>query len=280
MLEGNLLEEIQSLLTNAPEIADARAEAHRIVDASRSEGVLNRERALDLAKRRATGTPLALLLGYTEFMGIELIAEEGVLAAREETQTLGWTAVKLLRDIIASRPNEELRIIDMGCGAGNLTCGIATAVPTVKIFASDVTQECVGLSRKNIEKHAFGNRVTLTCGDLFEPLTSYALDGTIDMIVSNPPYIATGTLSGDRAILLEHEPREAFDGGPYGLTIHQRIIKEAPKLLKPGGWLLFEFGLGQDRQLKILLERSRAFQSVEFVSNELGQLRVVKAKLK
>ncbi len=79
------------------------------------------------------------------------------------------------------------------------------------------------------------------------------------MIVCNPPYISTGRLSKDRAVLLEREPVQAFDGGPYGLSIHQRVLSDAPRVLRLDGKLLFEFGLGQDRQLALLF---RAIQRV------------------
>ena len=77
--------------------------------------------------------------------------------------------------------------------------------------------------------------------------------------------------------MLENEPREAFDGGPYGLSIHQRVIKDALALLKPKGHLLFEFGLGQEKQMTALFNRSRAYENVRFANNESGAPRVVVA---
>jgi release factor glutamine methyltransferase len=87
-------------------------------------------------------------------------------------------------------------------------------------------------------------------------------------------------LTGDRAELLENEPREAFDGGPYGLSIHQRVMAEAPRFLRPGGWLLMEFGLGQHRQVKILLDRTRQFESIELSTDAIGNPRVIAARVK
>jgi methylase of polypeptide subunit release factors len=91
--------------------------------------------------------------------------------------------------------------------------------------------------------------------------------------------VSTGRLATARAALLEHEPREAFDGGPYGLSIHQRVAADAPRFLKPGGWLLMEFGLGQERQIKIVLDRSRRFTNISFEHNRHGAPRVVAAQL-
>jgi methylase of polypeptide subunit release factors len=96
--------------------------------------------------------------------------------------------------------------------------------------------------------------------------------------MSNPPYISTGRLEGDRAHLLDGEPREAFDGGPYGISIHQRLAAEAPAFLKPGGWLAFEFGGGQERQVLALMTRARAYGPVELVNDAEGRPRVACAQ--
>jgi release factor glutamine methyltransferase len=119
------------------------------------------------------------------------------------------------------------------------------------------------------------DRVAVAQGDLFAGLVGLDLEGTADLIVCNPPYISQGRLAGDRAPLLEHEPREAFDGGPYGLSIHQRVIREALPYLREGGTLMFEIGLGQDRQLKLLFDRARGYSSLLAVPNAAGEVRVV-----
>ena len=154
-----------------------------------------------------------------------------------------------------------LRVIDMCCGAGNLACAIAVHAPGVRVWASDLTDGCVSWTKRNVEQLGLGERVEVYQGDLFASLADKGLEGTVDIVVCNPPYISSGRLAGDRAELLENEPREAFDGGPYGLNIHQRVMADAPRFLKPGGWLLMEFGLGQHRQVKILLERSDQFET-------------------
>ncbi|MET0591289.1 MAG: methyltransferase, partial [Polyangiaceae bacterium] len=94
------------------------------------------------------------------------------------------------------------------------------------------------------------------------------------------PYISTGRLAKDRAGLLELEPREAFDGGPYGLSIHQRVLKEALPFLKPGGALLFEVGDGQARQVSLLFERARAYEGLYSIDDAGGHTRVIAATLK
>jgi release factor glutamine methyltransferase len=98
------------------------------------------------------------------------------------------------------------------------------------------------------------------------------------MVVANPPYISTARLAKDRATLLEREPIEAFDGGPYGISVHQRLVRDAVAVLRPGGWLLFEIGLGQERQVKLLFDRAKSYTGVEFVADAEGRPRVAVAR--
>src|SRR6266508_944226 len=152
-------------------------------------------------------------------MGIEIIAAAGALAPREETQLLGRTAARWLEQQ-SPLVGDKLRAIDMCCGSGNLACGIASAVPSVVFWACDLTDACVSLTRRNVERLKLTERVMVMQGDLFAQLACRELESTMDLVVCNPPYISTGRLAKDRAQLLEHEPREAFDGGPYGVSIY------------------------------------------------------------
>lgn len=213
--------------------------------------------------------------GTTTFMGVELIVAPGALIPREETELLGRTATEVIRALGMATP----RVIDMCCGAGNLACGIASAIPSAEVWASDLTDGCVSVARKNVDKLALGARVHVHQGDLFAGFAGLGLEGTIDVVVCNPPYISEKRLEGDRAELLRHEPREAFAAGPYGLSIHQRVVKDAQAFLKKGGFLLFEIGLGQDKQVKMLFDRAKAFTDVRLVPNQAGELRVIVGKI-
>jgi len=208
--------------------------------------------------------------GRSRFMGIELLVGPGALVPRSETELLGRTAIEAIR-IPAPK------VVDMCCGAGNLACAIALNISTARVWASDLTGECVELARRNVSDRGIASRITVLQGDLFEPLSGLQLERTIDMIVCNPPYISDTRLKSDRASLLAYEPREAFAAGPYGLSIHMRVTKDAPRYLRPGGLLLFEVGRGQDRQVATLLERNDAYENVRVVLDEMGIGRVVMA---
>jgi release factor glutamine methyltransferase len=276
-----LLTEITVLL-EAAGIPDGAAEARRIVDAARTgQSFGPSSEAIDalgalarsMAQRRLRGEPLAYVTGRELFMGIELIAAAGALVPREETELLGHAALAVLDACEATAP----QVIDMCCGSGNLACALAKRFPAARIWASDLTDGCVALARRNVEYTGMSERVTVAQGDLFAGLAGLGLEGTADLIVCNPPYISQGRLAGDRATLLQHEPREAFDGGPYGLSIHQRVVKEALPYLREGGTLMFEIGLGQDRQLTLLFDRAKGYGSIRAVPNTAGEVRVVAA---
>jgi release factor glutamine methyltransferase len=209
--------------------------------------------------------------GRIMFMGMELLVAPGALVPRPETELLGATAMDALRRMELPAP----RVVDMCCGAGNLACAIAHHVQSSRVWASDLTDGCVEAARRNVAHHGLSGRVSVLQGDLFAPLSGLELEGAIDMIVCNPPYISDKRLEGDRAHLLELEPREAFAAGPYGLSIHMRVVKDALRYLRPGGVLLFEVGLGQDRQVASLMERSKGYEDVRAAANQAGESRVV-----
>jgi release factor glutamine methyltransferase len=232
-------------------------------------------RLLELAKVRAGGRPLELLTGRARFLGLELEADPDVLVPREETELLGRWAIEWLRSQV--EPVDGLRAIDLCCGAGNLACALAASLPSLRVWGADLTGPAVILARRNVERLGQSDRVSILQGDLLQPFAGAGLEGTIDAMVCNPPYISTGRLAGDRAGLLAHEPREAFDGGPFGFAIHQRVAREAAAFLRPGSPLFMEFGAGQDRQVAVLLKRAGHWAQVEWRADAAGVPRVVKA---
>lgn len=269
-----LLDEVAAILGHSG-IVGAAAEAGRIVQAAQASMPTDHAGAARaMAERRASGAPLAYVIGHEMFMGVELIVAEGALAPREETELLGNTSLVAIRSSGSIAP----QVIDMCCGSGNLACAIAHHLPAARVWASDLTDGCIAVTRSNVEHVGVADRVVVGQGDLFAGLAGFGLEGSIDVIVCNPPYISQGKLATDRAGLIKHEPREAFDGGPYGLSIQQRVVKEALPFLRPGGMLLFEIGLGQERQVKMLFERVKVYEDILLVANAAGEVRVVSGR--
>jgi len=269
-----LLDEITAILGRGG-IADTAAEAALIVQAANaSTPSFCEEAARGMAERRATGVPLAYVTGHKVFMGVDLIAAEGALVPRVETELLGYVALDVLRSSGLSTP----LVIDMCCGSGNLACAIAHYHSSARVWASDLTDNCVEISRRNVVHVGVSDRVAVAQGALFAGLAGFSLEGSIDVIVCGPPFISQTKLATESAWLLEHEPREAFDGGPYGLSIQQRIVKEALPFLRPGGMLLFETGLGQERPAKMIFERAKAYEDIKLVADAFGEVRVISAR--
>lgn len=206
------------------------------------------------------------------FMGVEIELAPDVLVPREETELLGKNAVSII-----GRIEGAPIVVDMCCGSGNLAIAIASHCIDARIWAADLTDSTVGLARSNVLRHSLTDRVTVRQGDLFAAIEPDDLKGAVDVVVCNPPYISSSRLENESAHLLNSEPREAFDGGPYGISILQRMIREAVDYLKPDGSLLFEFGEGQDRQVAALLARTKAYGEPEFAFAD-GKPRVAIAR--
>lgn len=230
----------------------------------------------DALGRDVDGTPLAYRAGVQPFLGVELLVDAGALVPRQETELLGRAAIERIGGLAPD--GTGLLVVDLCCGAGNLACAIAAALPAVTVHAADLTDGCVSLARRNADHVGVADRVTVHQGDLFAAFDGTGIAGSVDVLVANPPYISSGRLEKDRAVLVAHEPREAFDGGPYGLSIHQRLINEAPQWLRPGGWLLCEMGLGQGKQLRRLFERAGAYDEMALLCDADGQERVAVAR--
>lgn len=253
-------------------VEDVAAELEALLEAA-STSLRDVEELVD---QRAEGVPLAYITGWQRFLGIDMIAAPGALIPREETELLGHAAL----EIIAENFSSSAHVLDVCCGAGNLACAIAVKAAHAKVWASDLTDGCVTVAERNVAHHGLGERVAVHQGDLLGAFDGLGLEQEIDVIVANPPYISTKRLTeGDRSELLDHEPREAFDGGPYGLSIHQKLIKQAPSMLKSGGYLIFEFGLGQDRQVLALFKRAKVYE-IDLLSDEEGNARVAVARRK
>jgi HemK-like putative methylase len=205
------------------------------------------------------------------FMGLDIVVPTDVLKPRPETELLARSAIEHLNDHVSSR---EPWVIDMCCGSGNLAVSIAVQVPSCRLWASDLTEAAVAAASGNVERHALSSRLEVLRGDLFEAFAGRGFQGKVDLVVCNPPYISSSRLDGPSAGLLSREPREAFDGGPFGLSIHQRVIREAVGFLAPRGILMCEFGQGQERQMAALFQRTKAYQPIEFVCDPAGVPRV------
>ena len=230
-----------------------------------------------LLAERLAGTPLAHLTGRQRFMGMELMASQAALVPRKETELLGHVALAVLRQLASAQ--ETLRVIDVCTGAGNLALALATHEPKARVYASDLSTEAVELARRNGTWLGLGSRVEFRQGDFLNPFADGHFDRNVDLLVCNPPYISSGKVGTLPTEIIGHEPSLAFDGGPFGVKILQRLLSEAPQYLRPGGWLAFEVGLGQGPALMDRMRRNSAYADLAAVVDAAGAVRAVVARL-
>lgn len=222
------------------------------------------------------GVPLAHITGRQQFMGIEMLVGPEALIPRKETEILGIAVLKILRIIVSELGYAN--VIDLCTGSGNLALALAYHETNSRIFAADLSPDAVKLAQKNATHLALQNRVTFSVGDLFAPFDSEKFVGLTDLVVCNPPYITSQRVGEMPSEVSKHEPRLAFDGGPLGLSIVLRLISEAPKYLKPGGWLGFEVGLGQTKFIRQRLERNNEYNEIQTLSDKDGNDRALLAR--
>lgn len=233
-------------------------------------------RLAGLVEQRLSGSPLAHLTGRQEFMGLEFLAGKGALIPRVETELLGRAALGVAKRLADARGST--RVLDTCTGAGNIAVAIAVLEPRSTVFASDVAPEAVELARANARHLGVEERVQVSEGDMFGAFHSDAFLGKIDVVTCNPPYISSARVGLMDREISGHEPRLAFDGGAFGVTILTRLIHEAPKFLKPESFLCFEVGLGQGNAITRMLERARVYRNIEPLLNESGEVRAFLAQ--
>ncbi|MCB9384570.1 MAG: peptide chain release factor N(5)-glutamine methyltransferase [Bryobacterales bacterium] len=178
-------------------------------------------------ERRAAGEPLQYILGRQEFYGLDFAVGPGVLIPRPETELLVEQALGRLR--------AGDKVCDVGVGSGAIAVAIAVERADVEMFGVDFSPTALEVSRENVRRH--GARVNLCRSDLLSAFGA----ATLNMAVSNPPYVAEA-VRGDLQRELTFEPQEALFAGLDGLDCYRRLIPQAARVLKPGGSLLLELG--------------------------------------
>jgi release factor glutamine methyltransferase len=213
----------------------------------------------DLIARRKRGAPVAYLTGTREFWSLALEVTPDVLVPRPETEILVELALALLPEGLA------LSVIDLGTGSGAIALAIASERPLVHMTGVDVSEQALDVAMANSRKLGL-MQIQWHAGSWYRPVR----DRRFDMIVSNPPYIASNDPAMGR---LAAEPALALSGGPTGLEAFDSIIDGAAAHLNPGGWLLLEHGNTQADDVRRMLE-SRGFGHIRSHADYSGNARV------
>jgi release factor glutamine methyltransferase len=190
-----------------------------------------------LARRRLAGEPVARILGHKEFWSLPLRLDAATLVPRPETETVVEAA---LAAIDASGPRSRpLRIADLGTGSGAIILALLSELPNAFGVATDTSPGALAVARDNARRLALMRANFVACD------VAAALRGPFDIIVSNPPYIASGDIVALAPEVRDFDPRLALDGGPDGLGFYRAIAATAAALLVPEGALIVELGIGQ-----------------------------------
>ncbi|MDB6139022.1 MAG: Release factor glutamine methyltransferase [Verrucomicrobiaceae bacterium] len=221
-----------------------------------------------LLKRRGEGEPLQHLLGTVEFYGLELISDHRALVPRPETERL---VDILVQDVKKQQAAPPARVLDMATGSGCIGLSLASAWPDASVMLADVSEDALELARLNASRLNLTGRVKLLRTDLFEKIT-----GEFDLIVTNLPYIPTAEIASlSREV--RRDPVLALDGGPTGLEMVRRFLKEVPPHLAEAGLLAFEVGHDQGEQTAELC-REAGFAKAEVKADLAGVGRLVFAR--
>jgi len=191
-----------------------------------------------LVKRRSEREPLQHIVGSTSFCGLDISVNRDVLVPRPETELLAEQAVSFLSTFAGRSPS----VLDFGTGSGCLAITVAVKIQEAFVHAIDISESALVVARENVVRLGVVDRVVYHCGDGFGVLPA---NFQFDLVMSNPPYIASAEIETLDPEVRDFDPRLALDGGADGLDFYRRLALESPTRLKPGGKLMLELGDGQ-----------------------------------
>ncbi len=226
-------------------------------------------------ERRASREPLQYIIGRQEFWGLEFLVTPDVLIPRPETELI-------IETVLGSVPdrNRPLTVIDLCTGSGCIAVSLAKELPAARVFASDTSEKALVVARENARRHGVEDRIRFFEGDLFGPLEELDIRGQIDIIVSNPPYIASGDRPALQPEVRDYEPAMALFAGPDGMELHRRIVVTAPLFLKCNGELVMEMGIGQAEALTRMIRETGLYDTPAVLKDLAGIERVIEARKK
>jgi release factor glutamine methyltransferase len=246
-----------------------------VVGCRRLELVLQRDRALTepeaetfrkLLARAVAGEPVQYVIGETEFMGHRIRVDRRVLIPRPETEMLA--EVVLACDDLWRRARPALA--DVGTGSGCIAIALALARPHADYQATDRSPHAIELARENAARLGAGDRIRFSCADLLDGVHLESLDA----VVSNPPYVPGGLLESLPRNVRDFEPHTALDGGPDGLSVVWRLVRQSRDAVKSSGWTFLEIGEDQAGRV-VSMMKWVGFESIRVVHDLTGRDRVV-----
>jgi len=235
------------------------------------------EKTLDqlraMVRRRAAGEPVQYITGEVEFCGLKFVVDKRVLIPRPETELLVETVLKKIADGSESRPYQ---IVDVGTGSGCIAIALAKKLTNLDITAIDLSAEALEVARANAKLHQIEKNIRFLESDLLDKLNSSL---PVDVIVSNPPYIADGELAKLPKEVRDFEPVRALAAGEDGLKVIRRLVMDARRPLSPNGFMALEIGAGQRVAVEEIFGQ-HGWRVDEVVKDLQGHERVIVARPK
>ncbi|MAY81629.1 MAG: protein-(glutamine-N5) methyltransferase, release factor-specific [Deltaproteobacteria bacterium] len=220
----------------------------------------------EMVKRRGNREPIAWILGSKGFWSLDLASHKDVLVPRPDSETLVTAALTLVPE------NERCFVADIGSGTGAIGLAIASERPEVRLFSTDISDAALQCTRENVHNLELSDRVAVLKGSLLEAIPA---DRTIDIVVSNPPYIPSGEIDGLAPEIATHEPRTALDGGDDGFDIYRALIPSAASRATTA--VLVEIGDGQEDVVSAMMEEA-GLHTIETHKDLTGTIRVVSGR--
>ena len=209
----------------------------------------NEQKIEALLQRRIAGEPLAYLIGEWEFHGLPIVVTPDVLIPRMDTEVLVDAALRVL---VGRKMNA--RILDLCSGSGCIGCALAHELPAARVVMVDISDEALTVSKENLRRNHQNRTICLKADALEKPPMGI---GTFDLIVSNPPYVASMDILTLDSSVRDYEPLGALDGGEDGLMFYRAIVRHWTQILRPGGWLMFEVGEDQAAAVMALMTEEK-----------------------
>lgn len=221
------------------------------------------QKVQEMVERYVAGEPLAYILGQWNFYGLNLTVTPAVLIPRDDTEAVTSLAIGKVRLL----PHQNPRILDLCAGSGCIGLAIAHKVKDARVTLGELSPEAIRIAKKNIQDNHLSGRVSCIELDALKEPPKFL--GKYDMIVSNPPYITAQQMEELQPSVRDYEPGMALYGGEDGLDFYRAIAKNYKDLLRPGGCICFEFGMGQEADVcRILMENGYQLLKLERDSGE------------
>lgn len=228
-----------------------------------------------LIKRRVLREPLQYITGVQEFWSLEFAVSPKALIPRPETELLVEQALARIRATEVS-PIKGPNILELGTGCGAVAISLAKELAEAHLWATDISAGALELARLNAKRHGVSGRIQFRQGDLWEGLKGH--DITFDIILSNPPYVASEHYHELPPEVRNYEPRQALDGGEGGMHYIEKIINGAVAYLRQGGWLILEMAPDQTEEALRLLDRNRGYGGHDRIEDYSHRYRLVVAR--